>query len=205
MKSKQFHFKQILKLYLLKHKIYESGSLDVNTGFIVDGTLNRTLINFKKILQIIFQFHIQNRRILFVGVPKKLELKINKLTQHTAIPSSFDVTRILSNNFMNTESIDRKLESNMANLSLSRLSRKPDLVVLVTHDKIENVLKNCFILKIPTIDLSSASNLSFTSNSAQTYRLRLGDEKTTTTYGNKNIFFIGLSFLFKIDRQNELK
>ena len=205
MKSKQFHFKQILKLYLLKHKIYESGSLDVNTGFIVDGTLNRTLINFKKILQIIFQFHIQNRRILFVGVPKKLELKINKLTQHTAIPSSFDVTRILSNNFTNTESIDRKLESNMANLSLSRLSRKPDLVVLVTHDKIENVLKNCFILKIPTIDLSSASNLSFTSNSAQTYRLRLGDEKTTTTYGNKNIFFIGLSFLFKIDRQNELK
>ena len=77
MKLKKLPFKQILKLHLLKYRTYEQPIKNGNFNLITDLTLNKIIINLKKILQVIFQYHNMNKRILFIGVPKKLELKIN--------------------------------------------------------------------------------------------------------------------------------
>ena len=80
MKLKTLQFKQILKLHLLKYRTYEQSLKNNNFNLVTELTLNQIIINFKKILQVIFQYHSQNKRILFIGIPKKLELKINKTT-----------------------------------------------------------------------------------------------------------------------------
>jgi hypothetical protein len=92
MKLRKLEFKQILKLHLLKHRTYEQPSIKNNSmSLITDLTLNETIFNLKKALQIIFQYHIRNKRILFVGVPTKLETKINKATNHVAISQDMNM------------------------------------------------------------------------------------------------------------------
>lgn len=200
MKLKQIYSKQILKLHLLKHKIHENGFSSDNSEFITNNTLNQTLINFKKILQIIFRYHIKNRRILFVGLPKKLELRIIKSTQHVAISDHFDLTNIFSVSSKIERSTDRKMQLSLVSFLLPKLSRKPDLIVLVSHKKTENFLKDCSTLKIPIINLDSDTDKSFVLNPTYSYKLGLRDRKITMINSN-NIFFIGLNFLFKGNRQ----
>ena len=42
--------------------------------------LSKVWFKYKGVLQIIFKYHQMEKKILFVGLPKKLELKINMLT-----------------------------------------------------------------------------------------------------------------------------
>ena len=98
MKLRKLEFKQILKLHLLKHKTYEQPLVKNNDkNLVTDLTLNETIFNLKKALQIIFQYHTKNKRILFIGVPTKLESKINKTTNHVAIPQDLNIQGLISN------------------------------------------------------------------------------------------------------------
>ena len=79
MKLRKLEFKQILRLHLLKYRTYEqSTAKNNNINPVTDLILNETVFNLKKLLQIIFQYHTRNKQILFVGLPTKLETKINK-------------------------------------------------------------------------------------------------------------------------------
>jgi ribosomal protein S2 len=113
MKLRKLEFKQILKLHLLKHRTYEQPSVkNNNMNPVTDLTLNETIFNLKKALQIIFQYHIRNKRILFIGVPNKLEAKINKTTNHVAIPQDLNIQGFISNrsnkNLMGAKQIDKQ-------------------------------------------------------------------------------------------------
>ena len=208
MKLKKLQFKQILKLHLLKYKTYEQPVKDNNFNLVTDLTLNQMVVNFKKILQVIFQYHNINKRILFIGMPKKLELKINKVTNHVAIPTDFNVQGIISNGFNSTGVINKhENKYKLFNLKalLPKLSKRPDLVVMVSHDKKHSVLKECFVAKVPIISFE-VDNTSKDIWSIYSHRVSLTNNNFNLV-NNKNLFFIGLNFLFKTSKvtSNRLK
>ena len=205
MKLRKLEFKQILKLHLLKHRTYEQSSVkNNNMNLITDLSLNETIFNLKKALQIIFQYHIKNKRILFIGIPVKLESKINRTTNHVAISQDLNVQGLISNlsnkNLMSTKQTSKQKTVKFKSL-LPKLSKKPDLVVVVAHEKIEAIYKECAVAKLPIINFRT-EDLSKETWSTYSYDLQLS-HKNSSLITDKNLFSIGLNFLFKIsDIQN---
>ena len=177
MKIQKLKFKQILKLYLLKYKVYEQVLKKNNYYFSIEINLLRVLSNFKKALQIIFRFHKLEKRILFIGVPKKLEFKINKLTNHIAISNNFDLQNI------NLKLFFPKL-----------VNRQPDLIVLFSLDKKETIFSKNHFNKIPLIVFNGEQNLKNTWLNKSHYNIQVGNNNFILY---KNIFFVSLNFLFK--------
>jgi len=144
-------------------------------------------------LQIIFQYHKIEKRILFVGLPYKLESNINRYTRHVAIPKNFDAQGMISN--LNWKSLKSNKNSTQIWLKqtskflLPKLTKRLDLIVLFEHDKSKMICSEAEVAKIPLISLGTDEN---TSNTAS-YKVE-GNFKNAS---NKNIFFIGLNFLFK--------
>ena len=200
MKLRKLEFKQILKLHLLKHRTYEQPSVkNNNTNPVTDLTLNETIFNLKKALQIIFQYHIRNKRILFIGVPTKLELKINKTTNHVAIPQDLNIQGLISNrsnkNLIGAKQTNKQKTVKFKSL-LPKLSKKPDLVVVVAHEKIDAIYKECVVAKLPIINFKTEDTAKETW-STYSYDLQLSPKNSSLTT-DKNLFSIGLNFLFKI-------
>jgi hypothetical protein len=189
MKIKKFKFKQILKLHLLKSRTYEQAVKKNNSNFLVDINLTKIINNLKQALQVIFYYHQADKRILFIGVPKKLELKINRLTNHVAVPRDFNLQGIISNNF---KSSNIKKETGSKSF-LPKLSKKPDLVVLFFHEK--NIVSESYFAKVPLIIFNNDEN-SKDSGVNNSYSVQGNGNNLTATY-NKNLFCIGLNFLFK--------
>lgn len=206
MKIKKFKFKQILKLHLLNSKAYEYAAKKISSGLLTDLALTQIISDFKKGLHLVFQYHQAQKRILFVGVPKQLEVKINTLTNHVALPSNFNLQGILSNNrsFQNSVLADKQsaLKNNFKSL-LPKLSKKPDLIVLFSHEKKQNVMIESFIAKVPLITFSS-NDFSSNSFSFSLYNLNFLSNDFTET-SNKNLFFLGLNFLFKFPKTKSFK
>lgn len=107
MKLKKIKFEQILKLHLLHSKAYEHTLKKVQSGRLTEFNLTETLVNLKKALYVIFQFHKAKKRILFIGVPKTLEIKINRTTSHAAVPSNFNLQGVLLNQFKASKKFDK--------------------------------------------------------------------------------------------------
>ena len=204
MKIKKFKFKQILKLHLLKSRVYENFAKKNNLSFINDTNLTQTIINFKKMLQIIFKYHQIDKKILFIGLPKKLELKVNKLTNHVAVPAYFDLQGIILNtNFANLK-INKNnkdyFSKSFSKLLLPKLLKQPDLVVFIQSDKVQTIISESYIAKVPLIIFDNSSSLKniWLSNA---YNVQgIGNNLSAD---NKNIFFVGLNFLFKTKNRNK--
>lgn len=205
MKLRKLEFKQILKLHLLKHRTYEQPSVKNNNSTLVtDLSLNETIFNLKKALQIIFQYHTKNKRILFIGIPAKLESKINRTTNHVAIPQDLNIQGLISNqstkNVMSAKQTNNQKTAKFKSL-LPKLSKKPDLVVIVAHEKTEAIHKECAVAKLPIINFRT-EDFSKEIWSTYSYDLQLSQKNSSLT-ADKNLFSIGLNFLFKIsDIQN---
>jgi hypothetical protein len=200
MKLKKLEFKQLLKLHLLKHRTYEQPSVkNNNMNPVTDLTLNETIFNLKKALQIIFQYHTRNKRILFIGVPTKLELKINKTTNHMAIPQDLNIQGFISNrsnkNLIGAKQTNKQKTVKFKSL-LPKLSKKPDLVVVVAHEKRDAIYKECAVAKLPIINFKT-EDISKETWSTYSYDLQLSSKNSNLTT-DKNLFSIGLNFLFKI-------
>jgi len=200
MKLRKLEFKQILKLHLLKHRTYDQPFIkNNNMNPVTDSTLNETIFNLKKALQIVFQYHVKNKRILFIGVPTKLESKINKTTNHVAIPQDLNIQGLISNrsnkNVIGTKQINKQKIIKFKSL-LPKLDKKPDLVVVVAHEKIEAIYKECVVAKLPIINFKT-EDISKETWSTYSYDLQLSP-KNSNLMTNKNLFSIGLNFLFKI-------
>ena len=202
MKIKQFKFKQILKLHLLNSGMYEYRTKKVNSAASTNSSLVQVVSSFKKVLSIIFEFHQAKKTILFIGVPKKLELKINKLTNHTAVSQSFDLQGVISNTFkpLKINKTDKNFFSKLYLKSLlPKLSKKPDLVVLFSHEKKQAVINESSIAKIPLITFDCDSSVKDTWASGL-YSVQ-GVNLSTLQDSSKNIFFIGLNFLFRVSNE----
>lgn len=200
MKIRKLKFKQLLKLQLIKLKSYEQSIRKTSFNNSVNLNLDQILADIKKALKIIFQYHQAKKRILFIGFPYKLELKINYLTNHVSVPSNFDIQGLIFNNsvkFLTETKCSGHvwLKSNFKIL-LPKLAKKPDLIVLFEHEKDKSVFTESWNAKIPVIFFKSNCNL-HNLNDENLYSVRGNFQSTASMSDKKNIFFIGLNFLFK--------
>lgn len=190
--------KQILKLYLLNSRAYENILKNTSSDFLTDLNLIKIISNFKKTLCVIFEYHQAHKKILFVGLPKKLELKINKLTHHIAVDPNFELRGVISNNFKVASS--SKVENNLflkvfAKSLMPKLLKKPDLIVLLLQKKKQNIIIERNVAKIPVISFASVGCLK-TNMNKKFYGIEDLSKKLIST-SDKSLFFLGLSFLFK--------
>lgn len=199
MKIKKLKFEQILKLHLLKSRVYEQ--FIKKNNYLVGLTLTQIINNLKKSLQIVFQYHQSEKRILFIGVPKKLEVKINRLTNHMAVPYNHNLQGILSNN---TNKFEIKKENNQnlfklkSNDFLPKLFKKPDLIVLFCSNKAQNIIQESYSSKTMLVILDSSKN--FNDNWSNNFDNVPGNNEINDLRSicDKNLYSISLNFLFKI-------
>ncbi len=198
MKINKFRSKQILKLHLLNSKMYECATKNGSSGFITDFNLTKVISDFKKALDVIFEYHQASKKILFVGLPKNLELKINRLTHHVAVNRDFELQSLLTNSSRSLKfpKTENQLPSK-ANLKpfASKFLQKPDLVVLLAHEKKQNIIVEKNLTKIPLIVFSSENNFRISSPSSF-YNIAGFNENLIST-SEKSLLFLGLNFLFK--------
>jgi hypothetical protein len=197
MKTRKFKFKQLLKLQLLKSRVYEHPIKKTNFNDLINANLDQILVGIKKALQIIFEYNQANKRILFIGLPAKLEFKINFLTRHIAVPNNAPVQGYISNN--NFKSLDDSTHALFnkypPKFLAPELIKKPDLLILFNHEKENAILSEAWIAKLPVIAFDVDNNIKDKFN--QTFYVVNGNFKNILTTPDKNIFFIGLNFLFK--------
>jgi len=193
MKIKEFKFKQILKLHLLNSRAYEHLSKKSHQNFFNDFNLTQIISSFKRSLHVIYCFHSANKKILFIGVPKKLELKINKLTSHLAVPKNFDLQSIISSNQkQQLKKANRSVDSRSL---MPKLVKKPDLIVLFFSEKRESITNESYSMKIPLVTFRSESVL-LKSQAKSSYNVQFVSDNFNSVQEN-NFLFLGLNFLFR--------
>lgn len=199
MKTKKFKFKQLLKLHLLKSRAYEHPIKKTNFDDLINVNLDQITLDIKKALQVIFHYDKTNKRILFIGLPSKLESKVNLLTQHAAVSKSFDVKGMISNNNVKLFAESKRLLRTSVKKNLNRLfpklAKTPDLILLFDHENSLFVLSEASIAKIPVIMFTFSND--WKSTLSQNFYVINGNFKSILITSNENIFFIGLNFLFK--------
>lgn len=198
MKIKKVKFKQILKLHLLNSKAYEHFAKISHSSSLLDFSMTQSISDFKRILHIIYNFHSIEKKILFIGIPKKLELKINKLTPHLAISSNFNMQGFLLNNsklLKETKTVNRASSHLDLRLLFPKLSERPDLVVLFSHEKKQNIITESYVAKIPLI-LFNAKSLSKELLVKSSYKA-LPLNSNSDSISEMGFLFQGLNFLFK--------
>jgi len=198
MKLKKFKFKQVLKLHLLNSKMYEHGTKKGNSVFLTDLNLTKTVSEFKKSLNIIFEYHQLNKKILFVGLPPKLELKINQRTHHAAVGRNVELQSLLTNNlkpFKFSKGAEQSAFKDYFKLSLAKFSQKPDLIVLLAHEKKQKVIIENNLAKIPLVVFNSSDCLE--DNSFNGFYNVTGFHENLVSTSEKTLLFLGLNFLFK--------
>ena len=204
MKIRKVKIKQLLKLNLLRSKVYEQPIKKMKFDNLIDSNLNQIIVDIKKVLQIIFQYHQIDKRILFVGLPYKLESKINQYTKHVAISKNLDVQGMISNSdwkfSKSNKSLSQTRLKEASRFLLPKLTKRLDLIVLFEHDKSKTIFTEAEVAKIPLLSVGTFSDVQNTA----AYKVE-GNFKNVLNASNKNIFFIGLNFLFKHSRKSHFK
>lgn len=198
MKIKKVKFKQILKLHLLNSRAYEHFAKTSHSSSFLDFNMTQSISDFKRILHIIYQFHSVGKKILFIGVSKKLELKINKLTPHLATPSNFDLQGFFLNNqklLKEVKIINRAALHLDSKLLFPKLLERPDLVVLFSHEKKQNIINESHVAKIPLI-LFNAKSSSKELSVKSSYNV-LPFSSNSGSVSEMGFLLQGLNFLFK--------
>ena len=196
MKIRKVKIKQLLKLNLLKSKVYEQPIKKMKFDNLIDVNLNQIITDIKKVLQIVFHYHQVEKRILFVGLPHKLESRINQSTKHLAIPKSFDIQGVISNqNYksLKTSKASSQIQSKeYSNFLLPKLTKKLDLIIVFEHDKNKTILSESKAIRIPVMFFGTDSDL----QNKAFYNVE-GNFKNILTASDKTMFFVGLNFIFK--------
>jgi len=172
---------KLFELYLIKARTYEH--YDKKIKDVVNISIAQTLLNFKKTLRIIFKFHRKNKKILFLGLNGLILKKINKETNHIAIPSKVKLQgRILN-----------KLKFNKKDLLLKQKT-SPSLIVIFNEiETYSYVLNESFKYKIPTITFGKNNNR----NSSNMFLYNISANTDFLLNSKKNLFYNCLKFLFK--------
>jgi hypothetical protein len=149
MKLKNIRIKKykLMRLYLAKYEVYKKEKV---TSPLFNSVLDRLEINLKKVLFLIYQYHILNKKILFIGLPYSNDTKIINVllaSKHIFVPRSIWHSGLIGNK----SSISVKSKNFSYFKNFLELSENPSLVVLFNEPKLYNVVPECQKLSIPTI------------------------------------------------------
>ena len=188
-KVKSIKKNKLTKLQILKSKIYRKNT---DSKFKNNIDPNKIQLYLKKIVHIIYEFHITNKRILFLNFPKKIEKKLTKnlkKNQHVFIGNENFLNGIISNQKI-------KLQKLIKNSSKIKISAKKliDLIVIYNPLSSLNSDKKLYISQIPTITINENFNNNL--NLKQNYKLT-GHFKFIEKQINNNLFFSILKSILK--------
>lgn len=193
-KVKPKYINKLTKLQILKSKIYKKN----HDFFLKKIDINRTQLYLKKIAFIIYEFHIINKKILFLNFPKKMEKKITKnikQNQHIFISNENVINGIISNQKINLHQFNQLQNIFKNNLkNKTPIKKLIDLIVIFNPKSQLNIDKKIYISQIPTITISE--NLNRCLNLKQNYKL-LGNFKFVEKQINNNILFSILRAIIK--------
>jgi ribosomal protein S2 len=158
---------KLIKLKLIETKIYNNKH---NTSL----KISDITIRLKKALNIIYQYHIQNKKILFVGTSNEFNKnfkKILKNTKHILLPKSIWMNGILTNTnssykylFKNQNVINNKFHK-----TITQLNKKINLIVILDSYYKNNILNEGYLANIPIIFLGN--DLNTTNNFKSVYNV----------------------------------
>jgi ribosomal protein S2 len=149
---------ELIKLHLLKSRIYKNlkkKNYDIEY-------LNKLKIHFKKILRIIYQYHVNNKVILFVGFPysKNKNLLNNlKMSKHYFIPEDVWVNGFLINKNSLRKYLNFNLSKSKNMRSLLNIKVVPDLIVMFKSPSNDNMVKEISKLDVPIVCFGNDNNI----------------------------------------------
>lgn len=150
-KVKSYNYK-LVKLKLIKTKVYKKKP----SHFVkIEDISNR----LKKALHIIYKYHINNKKILFIGTPINVDIKfqnILKNTKHTLIPEALWMNGLITNQLSCFKylSKNQKLINNKISELLFKIKNKSDLIVILNDSDNYLALNEGYLARIPIISIN---------------------------------------------------
>lgn len=143
---------KILKLKLIQTKVYKK---NYNNFIKIEDTSSR----LKKALQIIYHYHINNKRIVFIGTPINVDHKFKKLiknTKHILIPESIWISGLFTNQQTCFKHLTRnpKFTNKKISKTLFQLEKKIDLIVVLDFNSNKEAIHEFYLTQIPLIFLN---------------------------------------------------
>lgn len=202
----------LLKLNLIKNQVYKKKIQKNEYDNVLNIKTEIIELHLKKALQIIYKYHMNHKKILFIGVSQSFQKKFSnvlKKTKHIAIPKSVWVNGILSNRsaifrhlyLKRQKNIEKKKRmQNKTIYFLMSIIRQPDLIVIFDQDFEKNALNETYRLRLPIITLNN--NLFFDTKSS--YKIP-GNFQSVYKKTHHAVFLTLTSLLKKNPRINKPK
>jgi ribosomal protein S2 len=196
-KNRIIHKNKFIKLKLLETKIY------TNTFKNSNKLINITT-SLKKILNLIYKYHINNKRILFIG-PSIEQTNLNfqkifKSTKHLILPKSIWMNGIITNSTACFKYIIKNQDIINKNFykAIYKLNSNIDLIVILESFYTKNILKEGYLAKIPVILLENTNtkNVKLKPNYLVSGNFKLSEKKTKENF----IYLILFSIFKKINK-----
>lgn len=154
---------KLIKFQLIKFKTYKQNK-GVSDKNIQKFNFEYIELHLKKALQLIYSYHLNNKKIFFIGVPFKLKKKffiMLKKTKHLFVPESTWIKGVLSNKISIFQYLNKQIKSNIkttdTNLKfLLTIQEKPDLIVLLNQEIEPHVFQESIKLKIPIVAITTS-------------------------------------------------
>lgn len=165
---------QILKLYY-KKKAYN-----------FKHSLKQIEVHLNKISNIIYKYHITNKKILFIGFPENF-IKILHNTKHIVIPEHIWFNGMLSNRISNFSNSNKQMRIPMdIHKLLFKLEKQLDLIIVYNLTNKASAINESYISRLPVITLDK--NLDTLKNKA-TYKTPGNYSFTNEKTQNNELFY----------------
>lgn len=143
---------KILKLKLIQTKIYKK---NYNNFIKIEDISSR----LKKALHVIHNYHTNNKKIVFIGVPININYKFKKLlkkTKHILIPESIWIPGLFTNQetCLKHSTKNPKFTNNKTSKTLFQLEKKVDLIVVLDFNSNKEAINEAYLTRIPLIFLN---------------------------------------------------
>lgn len=172
-------YNKITQLQILKLQ-YKKKSYNLKTN------LKQVEVYLNKLSNIIFKYHITNRKILFIGFPDNF-INILDNTNHILIPEYIWFNGMLSNRISQTITKKQIKVPINTNKLLLKLKKKIDLIIVYNLDNKSTAIEESHIARIPIITLNN--NLSIHKMRRVDYKSFSGFEFMNEKMLHNNIFY----------------
>ena len=150
-------------------------------------------------MHVIYKFHANNKKILFVGTPFKLNNQIKQLLKgkkHSFVPESVWMGGVITNAASSFKHLVKRhaMSNDRTSRLLFSLRNQADLIIVLNENCNITALTEGSLKRVPTISLNTTYNL--TDSSLSTYKVP-GNYNFSTKEVRTNLFFLLLNSLLK--------
>nr|YP_010133808.1 ribosomal protein S2 [Fistulifera saprophila]QWM93298.1 ribosomal protein S2 [Fistulifera saprophila] len=176
---------KLVKLKLIQTKIY------TKEQYLENIKIEDIEYRLKKICYLIYKYNVFNKRILFVGLPFNITLKLQELiknTKHIFIPNSVWLSGAISNKNTNFSNLlkNKNTTKNQISELLFQLKKNIDLVIIINNsDNTSDILNEGYVARIPVVMLNTNLNICFNKPS---YKVP-GNFKFVSKKTRNNLFY----------------